>query len=339
MTRITRHRITRTRITHQGIASARTKSAPPAARSVLRAPARAAALGLAAVTGLTLTACGGSSSNPLNTSSSKGSGSVVVGSGNFPESELLAEIFAQELTAKGIKVTRQFNIGTREVYYPELAKGAITVVPEYNGSLLSYLNPSSTAATTAQVNSALAAKLPSSVEALQASSAQDSDSVTVTAATAAQDHLKSIADLAPYAKNMTFGGPAEFKTRADGIVGLHKNYGLTFKGFDPLDESGPITIAALQNGKVQAADLFTTTPQVITDHFVVLSDPKNNFAAQNVIPVVDRKAVNSTAVNALNAVSAKLTTASLLQMDKQIGVDHAAYATVAKSWLSQNGLG
>jgi osmoprotectant transport system substrate-binding protein len=264
---------------------------------------------------------------------------VVVGSGNFPESELLAEIYAQALTAKGVKVTRKFNIGTREVYYPELVKGTIDVVPEYNGALLSHLEPSSTAASTAAVNTALAAKLPSSVKALQASPAQDSDSVTVTAATAARDHLKSIADLAPYAKDITFGGPPEFKTRADGIAGLHKDYGLTFKGFDPLDESGPITIAALQDGKVQAADLFTTTPQVITDHLVVLSDPKNDFAAQNVVPLVDPKAVNSTADSTLNAVSAKLTTAGLLQMDKQTGIDHADYSTVAKNWLSQNGLG
>ena len=321
MLRITRHRITRTRITQHGIASSRTM---------------AVAAGLA-VAGLTLTACGGGSSNPLTSSSGKGT--VVVGSGNFPESELIAEIYAQELTAKGVKVTRKFNIGTREVYYPELKNGAIGVVPEYNGALLSYLAPSSTAASTSAVNTALASQLPSSVKALQSSPGQDSDSVTVTAATAAQDHLKSIADLAPYAKNMTFGGPPEFKTRADGVPGLHKNYGLTFKGFNPLDESGPITIAALQNGKVQAADLFTTTPQVITDHFVVLSDPKNDFAAQNVVPLVNTKDVSSTTENALNAISAKLTTTGLLQMDKQIGVDHADYATVAKSWLSQNGLG
>jgi osmoprotectant transport system substrate-binding protein len=314
------HRITRHRIT-----PARTW------------PARVVAAGLAATAGLTLTACGGGSSNPLNSSPAKGT--VVVGSGNFPESELIAEIYAQALTAKGVKVTRKFNIGTREVYYPELKNGTIGVVPEYNGALLSYLVPSSTAASTSAVNAALAGQLPSTVKVLQSSAAQDSDSVTVTAATAAQDHLKSIADLAPYAKNMTFGGPPEFKTRADGVPGLHKDYGLTFKGFDPLDESGPITIAALQNGKAQAADLFTTTPQIITDHLVVLSDPKNDFAAQNVVPLVNTKDVSSTAEAELNAVSAKLTTASLLQMDKQTGVDHADYATVAKTWLSQNGLG
>ena len=110
--------------------------------------------------------------------------------------------------------------------------------------------------------------------------------MTVTAATAAKYHLKSIADLKPYASSMVLGAPSEFKTRPDGIAGLKANYGLTFKAFDPLDESGPITLAALTGGKVQVADVFTTTPQIITDKLVSLADPKFNFAAQNVIPLV-----------------------------------------------------
>ena len=96
---------------------------------------------------------------------------------------------------------------------------------------------------------------------------------------------------------MVIGGPPEFKTRTDGLVGLKKNYGLTFKSFDPLDESGPLTLAALTSGKVQAADVFTTTPQIVTDHLVALADPKFNFAAQNVVPLVYKKAMTSTIMN------------------------------------------
>ena len=114
------------------------------------------------------------------------------------------------------------------------------------------------------MDSALKAKLPSTLEILNPSSAQDKDSVTVTQALAKKDHLKSIADLKPFAKNLAIGGPPEFKTRTDGLVGLKKNYGLTFKTFVPLDESGPLTLAALKDGKVQAADVFTTTPQIVT---------------------------------------------------------------------------
>ena len=277
-----------------------------------------------------------SSSNPLSGSAS---GSVVVGSANFPEDELLAEVYALALQGKGVKVTTKLNIGAREVYYPQVEKGAISIIPEYNGTLLTVeVDPTSTAKTTAEVDAALAAKLPSQLEVLNPASAQDSDSVTVTQATATKDHLSSIADLKPYAASMVFGGPPEFKTRTDGLAGLKANYGLTFKSFDPLDESGPLTLAALTSGKVQAADVFTTTPQIVTDHLVSLADPKFNFAAQNVIPLVYKPAMNSTITATLNAISAALTTQALLQMDNAVITLHANYSTVAAGFLKAEGL-
>ncbi|HEY1699815.1 MAG TPA: ABC transporter substrate-binding protein [Trebonia sp.] len=280
---------------------------------------------------------GSSGSNPLSGGSS--GGSVVIGSANFPEDELLADIYAAALQAKGVKVTTKLNIGAREVYYPQVKSGAISIIPEYNGALLTTsVDPTSTAKSTVQVDAALTAKLPSSMEILSPSPAIDADSITVTQATASKYHLKSITDLAPYAKDLVIGGPPEFKTRPDGIVGLKNVYGETFKSFDPLDESGPITLKALTSGKVQAADVFTTTPQIITDHLVSLTDPKNMFAAQNVIPLVNKKALTPTIESTLNAVSAKLTTQDLLQMDNQISTDHANYTTVAASFLKTAGL-
>jgi osmoprotectant transport system substrate-binding protein len=278
-----------------------------------------------------------SSSNPL--SQGGGSGTVVVGSANFPEDELLAEIYIQALQAKGVKVTPKLNIGAREVYYPQVQKGSITIIPEYNGALLTTsVDPGNTAATTAAVDAALSAKLPSTLTILDPAPAQDKDSVTVTQATASRYHLTSIANLGPYAKNMVFGGPPEFRTRADGLVGLKKIYGLTFKGFDPLDESGPLTLSALTSGKVQAADVFTTTPQIASDHLVSLADPKALFAAQNVIPLVYKPALTATITSTLNAVSAKLTTQALLQMDVAVITQHANYATVAAGFLKAEGL-
>ena len=301
------------------------------------------AAGLAAVACVAVAACsssGGSKSssgsNPLSPSASN---TVVVGSANFPEDELLAQIYADALKSKGVKVTTKFNIGAREVYYPEVVKGAISIIPEYNGALLTTsVDKTSTATSTADVDAALTAKLPSSVKILNSSAAQDKDSITVTQANAAKYHLKSISDLSSVAKGWVIGGPSEFQTRADGIVGLKKVYGLTFKSFSPLDESGPITLAALTNGKVQAADVFTTTPQIITDKLLSLSDPKNMFAAQNVLPLVYKKAASAKVVSTLNAVSAKLTTADLLAMNKSLSINHESYTQVASTWLSQNGL-
>ena len=279
-----------------------------------------------------------SASNPLSGGSGS-SGSVVVGSANFPESELLAEVYAIALQDKGVKATTKLNIGDREVYYPQVVKGAITIFPEYNGELLSVeVDKTSTAKTTAAVDAALTAKLPSSLEILNPAPAQDSDALTVTAATAAKYHLKSIADLKPYASTWVLGAPSEFTTRPDGIAGLKANYGLTFKSFDPLDESGPLTLAALTGGKVQVADVFTTTPQIITDHLVSLSDPKSNFAAQNVIPLVYKADSNSTITNTLNEISAALTTSALLQMDNAVITDKQNYSTVATAFLKTIGI-
>jgi osmoprotectant transport system substrate-binding protein len=314
-----------------------------------------AAIGLAAVTACassssssattstsasatTSASASGGSSNPLGGGAS--SGSVVIGSANFPENELLAEVYAIALQKKGVKVTTKLNIGAREVYYPQVKSGAITIIPEYNGTLLTVeADPTSTAKTTADVDAALAAKLPSTLTVLNPAPAQDSDSITVTQATATKYHLKTIADLKPYASSMVLGGPPEFKTRSDGIAGLKANYGLTFKSFDPLDESGPITLAALTSGKVQAADVFTTTPQIVSDKLVSLADPKFNFAAQNVIPLVYKPGLTPTISATLNAVSAKLTTAALLQMDNAVITDKANYTTVAEGFLQSIGMG
>jgi osmoprotectant transport system substrate-binding protein len=313
-----------------------------------------AVIGLAAVTACSSSSSSSSSSAPASTASATASssgasnplgggassGSVVIGSANFPENELLAEVYALALQKKGVKVTTKLNIGAREVYYPQVKSGAITIIPEYNGTLLTVeADPTSTAKTTAQVDAALAATLPSTLTVLNPAPAQDSDSITVTAATAAKYHLKSIADLKPYASTMVLGGPPEFKTRSDGIAGLKANYGLTFKSFDPLDESGPITLAALTGGKVQAADVFTTTPQIVTDKLVSLADPKFNFAAQNVIPLVYKPDLTPTISSTLNAVSAQLTTAALLQMDNAVITDKANYTTVAEGFLQSIGMG
>jgi osmoprotectant transport system substrate-binding protein len=308
---------------------------------------RGVLFGVAISAALTLAACGssggsssssGSSSNPLAAGPSKGT--VVIGSANFPEDEVLAEIYSLALQAKGVKVTEKFNIGAREVYYPQVAKGSITIIPEYNGALLTTsVDKTSTAATTAEVDAALTSGLPSALQILNPSTAQDSDSVTVTQAFATAHHLKSIADLKSIAPTMVFGSAAEFETRSDGIPGLKKNYGVAFKSFDALgDESGPITLAALMDNKVQAADVFTTTPQIATDHLVTLTDPKNNFAAQNVIPLVYKKGVNPTIIATLNNISAKLTTAGLISLNQAVSVQKQSYQAAATAWLKSVGI-
>ncbi|MER6155234.1 ABC transporter substrate-binding protein [Streptomyces sp. NPDC001868] len=303
---------------------------------------RGAAFGL--ITALTLTACGGggdSDDNPLAGDSGGGEGkSIVVGSANFPENQLLAEIYAQALEDKGLKVTRKFDIGAREVYYDQVVKGGIGVFPEYNGALLSVaVDKNSTATSTEDINAELKEKLPSSVEILDSAAAEDKDSVTVTAETAAKYNLKTLADLKPVAGDMTIGAGSEFKTRTQGGVGLKKVYGVDFGKFQPLDAGAQTTLVKLlKDGKVQAANLYTTDPAIVADKLVVLEDPKHLFSSQNVTPLVYKNAVNDKAKEALNAVSAKLTTDDLLEMMKKLVNDKEDADTVAEEWLTSAGL-
>ncbi len=262
---------------------------------------------------------------------------VVIGSANFPENEILADIYADVLKGKGVPVTTKLDIGSREVYFKEMENGTLNVFPEYNGALLDYLQPSSTASTTAAVDTALAQALPSSLEALQSASAQDKDSVTVTSSFAKTHNLSSISDLKALG-TITFGGPPEWKTREQGLIGLEKVYGLNIN-FKPLDESGPLTIAALNGGTVQAGDIFTTDPSVTKYHFVALSDPKDLFSAQNVTPIINKSVATPTITNALNAVSAALTTSVLVQLVGAVVNDHIDASTVAAQFVQQANLG
>jgi osmoprotectant transport system substrate-binding protein len=317
----------------------------PTERHHMRRIVPSMATATAATLFLVLAGCGSSKSTKPSSatptsarSAAAGSTHVVIGSANFTESEILADVYAAALKAKGVSVTTKLNIGSREVYFGQIKSGAITVFPEYNGALLGFLNPKSTVSSTADVDTELAKFLPSQLEALKPSPAQDKDSVTVTQAYSQAHNLKSIADLPPIASSVIFGGPPEDATRHEGVLGLKSVYGITFQSFKPLDESGPLTIAALKQGTVQAADIFSTDPSVALNHFVVLADPKNLFAAQNVTPIINRSVATPAVVDTLNAVGAKLSTDILSQMVNAVVNQHVDAATTATQFLSQAGL-
>lgn len=297
---------------------------------------------------LSVAACGsGSGNSPFASGSSSssstgggaGGGAVTVGSANFPENQLLAEIYAGALQAKGVQVSKKLNIGSREVYIPALEDGSIDLIPEYTGVLDQYFNKSAKATDSEGVYEELKQALPSTLTVLDKSAAEDKDAVVVTQATADKLHLSSIADLQGKAKNLTLGGPPEWKTRPTGVPGLKKVYGLEFKAFRPLDAGGPLSVQALKNGQVDAANLFTTDPSIQANHFVVLKDPKNLFAAQNVVPLITKAKSNATIAGALNAVSAKLDTQTLGSLLAEVTIDKKDPQVVAKEFLDKNGLG
>jgi osmoprotectant transport system substrate-binding protein len=297
------------------------------------------AMGAALAAALVLSAC--SSGNPLGSSTPNPGGgamSITVGSANFPENELLADIYAGALTAKGVTVTKKLNIASRETYVPALKNGEIDLIPEYTGAFSKYLNPDADISNEAAALASLKAALPDTLTALEPASAQDKDSITVTRATATQYNLKTIDDLVPVAKDLVLGGPPEWKNRSYGVPGLKKEYGLIFKDFKALDTAGPLTVQALKNGQVQAANLFTTDPAIKANDFVSLTDTKSFFGAQNVIPVLTKAKATPEVTAALNAVSAKLDTDTLATLVTKVVVDKEDAATVASDWLKANGL-
>jgi osmoprotectant transport system substrate-binding protein len=291
---------------------------------------------------LAVVACGSGSSDPLASGGSTGTagaGTIVVGSANFPENALLAEIYAGALSAKGVKVEKRLNIGSRETYIPALKDGSIDLIPEYTGVLAQYFNKDLKATDANGVYAELKAALPSTLTILDKSAAEDKDAVVVTKDTATRLGLKSIGDLASPAKDLTLGGPPEWKIRPTGIPGLKKVYSVEFKTFRSLDTGGPLSVQALKNGQVDAVNLFTTDPFITANGFVILDDPKSMFAAQNVVPLITKSKVNDTISAALNAISAKLDTATLGELVKEVVVDKKDAIVVAKEFLTKNGLG
>ncbi len=302
------------------------------------------ALALAGAALVALTACG-SSSDPLSSSAassgaaSAGSGAgapIVVGSADFTESVVLAEIYAGALKAKGINASTKTNIGSREIYLKALEDGSVQVVPEYTGALALYYDKAFAKTDPTEVYDALKASLPAKLTILAKSAAEDNDSFVVTKETAAKLGATDLSGLKGKTADLVLGAPPEFQTRAQGLPGLDKTYGLTFKEFVPL--KGQALVQALANGQVGAANIFSTDPAIAVNGFVTISDDKKLFGSQNVVPLVVADRADEVRAT-LDAVSAKLTTEKLTNLLKATDVDKKDPKTVAADFLKAEGLG
>lgn len=283
---------------------------------------------------LTLSACGGGD-DPLEEGDdgegSASSDALIIGSANFPENVLLAEIYAAALDDAGVEVSTRLNIGNREAYMTGLEDGSIHLIPEYTGNLALYLDEGVEATESEDVYAELQEVLPENLTVLDKAEAEDKDSVAVTAETAEEYDLTSIGDLAPHAPNMVLGGPSEWRDRFTGVPGLQEVYGLEFSEFKPLDAGSTLTVTALLNGQVDAANIFTTDPAIEENGFVVLEDPDHLFAAQNVVPLITTDQVTPEIEETLNAVSAALTTQNLMEM--MVKVQDTEPADVAREFV------
>lgn len=295
---------------------------------------------VATVVALVTAACG--SSNPLGGGEVSGDlKSIAVGSADFTESKIIAEIYAQTLEANGFDIRRQFGIGSRETYVPAVKDHSIDLIPEYTGNLLQYFDKNTKATDPQSVELALYRALPGDLSILTPSPANDQDTVAVTAATAQKWNLKTIGDLAAHSAEVKVGGPSEFQTRAEGLPGLKAKYGLDIAPANFVsisDGGGPATVRALVDGTVTAADIFSTSQAIPQNNLVVLEDPKNNFLAANVVPLVASQKMSDQLKSVLDAVSAKLSTEALIEMNTATsgngGVDPDE---AARKWVQDNG--
>ena len=277
--------------------------------------------------------------NALKESGGGSGGGFVVGSANFPEQLILGNMYADLVEDQGIKVERRLNLGTRDVVFPSLESGEITLVPEYNGALLSYLSKGESDVTSPEeTTKQLKEALPKGLIALKASEAQDKDALVVTPETAEKYDLKNTSDLAPVADELVVGGPPEMPDRPDGLPGLKRVYGIEFEEFKPLDAGGPLTIEALANGDIDVGRLFTSQGIIDARGWIVLEDDKELSPAQNIIPIIRKQDSKGKIEDALNELSATLTTEDLKKMNRRVEVDKEDPEDVAKDYLKQEGL-
>lgn len=294
---------------------------------------------------LALASCSGGGGDPLaseepsETAAAGAAETIVVGSADFPESSTLAEIYAGALNGAGIDAETKLGIGSREVYLPALEDGSINLIPEYSGALLVGVDPDTEMVDAADIIATLPEALPEGLVILEPSEAENKDAMVVTSATAEKYQLESIEDLAKVCDQLTLAAPAEFAERAQGLKGLEEKYGCVFKEFTPIgDSGGPLTVDALLKDEVQVADIYTTTPAIEENDLVVLADPKQNWPAQQVVPLAAADALTDEATEVLNNVSAQLTTEALIELNQAVSGDQKLDPSeAARMWLEENG--
>ncbi len=293
-----------------------------------------------AVLGVVVALTGCSTTDPLaGDSASPGDvTTITIGSQAFPESDILAQLYGQVLEANGYTVDYAEGIGSREAFIPALQDGSIDLIPDYSGNLLYGADPDATATSSDDVAAALPAALePLGLTALEVAPAEDADALVVTPEFAAEHDLVSIADLAPIASEITIGANTEFEGRPYGRAGLESVYGVTGWTFKAIDDyGGPGTLSDLLAGNIQVADIYTTTPSIKQNGLVVLEDPKDLIAAQNIVPLLNSAYATDDVAALLNRVSAALTTEELLDLNEiSAGDDKPSPAKVAADWLAR----
>ncbi|WP_053352766.1 ABC transporter substrate-binding protein [Leucobacter musarum] len=311
-------------------------------RPALRSARWGAALAAGALA-ITAALTGCSSGDPLDSGSADSGGSseggtIVVGSQDYYSNEIIAEIYAQALEAKDFDVDRQFRIGQREVYLPEIEAGKIDLFPEYTGNLLQFFVPDAPERVSDDVYSALEKAMPEGLRVLDQSPATDQDTYVVTKEFADKWGLKTVEDLKKVTDPLTFGSNSEAETRPYGPAGLAETYGIEGVKFTPIEDSGgPLTVKALKDGSIQFANIYSADPSLQANDLVTLEDTKGIFLASHVVPIASEK-IDDAAAQVINDVDAALSPEDLVSLNGESVNDERSAADIAKDWLAEQNL-
>ncbi len=305
----------------------------------LLAAALVAACGSSNKTTSSAAAGGGSSSASSSASGGGSKGTLTLGTKNFTEEFIVGQLYKQALTAKGCNINYKENIGATEVVDKALTSGQIDAYPEYTGESVATVFGINKNVTSPQdeYNLAKAAYAKRGQVMSQMTPFFDTDAIAVTKATAKKYGLVSTGDLKKI-PHFTLGARPEFLNRQEGAAGMKKVYGVNNFSFKSLALG--LQYQALDSGAIQAADVFTTDPQLASGKYVVLKDPKNVFGFQNIALVVNKNKVNAcpALMSTVNAINKTLTTPAIIAMNKAVAVDHQQPATVAAAFLKANNL-
>jgi osmoprotectant transport system substrate-binding protein len=295
---------------------------------------RALALGAAML--VLLGACTSGGSKP----------SIKIGSDGFYEAKLMAEIYAQALEAKGYQVDRTgIGLGARKVTAPALESGQIDLKPEYIGSGLSYYEPGKQTgdpkANRTELQNVLNGK-GGGITVLDYSPAQDQNAFVVRKETADSLKLTRMSDLAAVQGQLKFGLATDCPTNPVCGQALKVAYGLDTSKATLLAACDTPMADALKNKTIDLGELCSTQPDILVNGFVVLADDKATQPADNLAPLVRNdllaKVDKAAFEKILNDVSAKMDTATLTDLGKQVAVDKKDIPVVAKQWLKDAGL-
>ncbi|MFD4547391.1 ABC transporter substrate-binding protein [Streptomyces sp. NPDC058467] len=296
-----------------------------------------------------LSACGGDSleNNGSDKASGGGKGELVVGAAGFTEAKVLGELYRQVLTNAGYSVTVR-TVENREIYEPQLEKGAIDVVPEYAATLAEFLNlkkngANAKAVASSDVDATVSAlkKLaePKGLKVLSAGEAVDQNAFAVSAEFAKKHNLKTLSDLGKSGLKVKIAAGDECETRPFCAPGLKKTYGIDVSGIDPKGVGTTQAKQAVKNGTDQL--VLTTTTDATLKNFglVLLKDDKGLQNADNVLPVVNAKDAGSQEIaDALAKLTDTLSTDDLVELNRKVDAERQKEADVAKEYLRAKGL-